>query len=410
MEKKKFELLAPAGDMERLEYALRYGADAVYAAYTAYGMRAGSRNFSYEQLSDAVAQCHAAGKRLYLTVNTFPTPQNEAALPDFFRQMAKIRPDAFIIADLGVLQAAKRYAPEVEIHVSTQANITSAGAACAYHALGAKRVVLARELSLADIANIRQNTPDDLELECFVHGSMCMAVSGRCHLSYYLTGREANAGECAQPCRWKYYVSQAENSPPRLSVEEFKEGSYLFNARDLCMLEHIGKLMEIGVDSFKIEGRAKSFYYVASSVYVYRRAMDEILSLGALRPETLSSLQATLSKVSHREYCTGFYFDKDGGGNNLQTGGYFQGGEVVAVVLSQSDGFATLLQKNKFSVGESLEILSPRKDGTPLKVLEMFDETGLSIQSAPHAHQIVKIPCDLPLKKYDILRRTAESV
>ncbi len=400
---KKPELLAPVGDMTRLQYALAYGADAVYLAYRNFGMRAAAGNFDLEQLSQAVTMCHQRGVKLYVTVNTYPTVEETAQLPAFFEEMAAIGPDAFIIADIGVMRLARQYAPGIAIHVSTQANITNATTALAYAELGATRVVLAREVSLEQIRVIRQAVGDKLEIECFVHGAMCMSVSGRCHLSAFLTGRDANRGACAQPCRWEYTITEGKREGQYFPVEQDGKGTYIFNSKDMCMVHHIDDLIAAGVDSFKIEGRMKTFYYVASTVKAYRQAIDECFAGSEPRP--LYHLEQA-GKASHRDFSTGFYYAPMGeDGFNPLDGGYIRPYDVVATVEHWEDGVALIRQKNKFAVGDTLEVLSPQRDDFALRVESLVTEEGESVPDAPHSQQLLRLPCSIPLSPMDILRK-----
>ncbi len=401
---KRPELLAPVGDMTRLEYALAYGADAVYLAYREFGMRAAAGNFDLDELRQAITLCHGQGVKVYVTVNTYPTEQETARLPEFFKTMAAIGPDAFIIADIGVMALAKQYAPNVAIHVSTQANITNAVTALQYAALGATRVVLAREVSLEQIRAIRAAVGDKLEIECFVHGAMCMSVSGRCHLSAFLTGRDANRGACAQPCRWEYTMTEAKREGQYFPVEQDGKGTYIFNSKDLCMVQHVDELIEAGVDSFKIEGRMKTFYYVATTVKAYRQAIDEYCARGMLENGERYLIQA--GKASHRDFSTGFYYAPMGeDGFNPLDGGYIRPYDVVATVESWKDGVALIRQKNKFAVGDMLEVLSPHRDDFALRVESLVTEEGESVPDAPHSQQLLYMPCSIPLSPMDILRK-----
>lgn len=402
------ELLSPAGDLERLQFAVRYGADAVYVGGDSFGMRAAAKNFTVPQLVQGVEFAHQYGKRVYFTLNTVPTNEEIARLPDYVRQVREAGVDAFIVADLGVLAVVKRFTPDVEVHFSTQVGVANFAAACAAYDLGASRVVLARELSLQDIAVIRNNTPSELELEVFVHGAMCMSVSGRCLLSQYLTGRDANRGECTQPCRWKWHLTE-ENRPGQFyEIGEDEGGAYILNANDLCAAPLTDLLIQAGVDSFKIEGRAKTFYYVASTTSAYRRALDAY----AQNPEQFICPEETLdelTRTSHRHYSTGFLLGKEGAVQNAATGGYVREWELVGVVEDWNDGIATCTQRGKFVCGEMLEALTP--EGACVSFTPSFiqDEAGESINSTPHAKMTFRIPCETPLPQYSILRkRTAE--
>ncbi len=401
---KKPELLAPVGDMTRLRYALAYGADAVYLAYREFGMRAAAGNFDTEELKEAIALCHGAGVKLYVTVNTYPTVEETTRLPEFFKSMAALGPDAFIIADVGVMALAKKYAPDIAIHVSTQANITNAVTALVYADLGAERIVLARETSLEDIRAIRQAVGNRLEIECFVHGAMCMSVSGRCHLSAFMTGRDANRGACAQPCRWEYAVMERTREGQYFPVEQDERGTYLFNSKDMCMIRHIDDLIAAGVDSFKIEGRMKTFYYVATTVKAYRQAIDEYCATGSMARAEYYLLQA--GKASHRDFSTGFYYaPMREDGFNTKDGGYIRPYDVVATVEGWQNGMALIRQKNKFAVGDELEVLSPDREDFTLRVTSLTTEEGEAVADAPHSQQLLFLPCETPLGPMDILRK-----
>ena len=399
----KPELLAPAGDMERLRMAVLYGADAVYLAGTSFGMRSFAGNFSPEELPEAVAFAHAHGVRVHVTVNTMPRGDELPALPAHLRLLNDSGVDALILADLGVFRMAQREAPNCELHISTQVSIANAACAAAWHELGAKRVVLARELSLEEIAEIRAKTPKDLEIECFVHGAMCVSFSGRCLLSQYLVNRDANRGECAQPCRWGYHLMEEKRTNEFYPVFEDEKGTYILNAKDMCMLNHIDKLAEAGVNSFKIEGRAKSSYYVSVITNAYRKAMD-IYKSDPEHFELPQWLKDEVFKVSHRAYCTGFFFGHPKESQYYENGGYIREYDVVAVVDGCSGGRIYCTQKNKFNKGDEIEVLSPV--GSPVKftVEEMFDEYDNSIDTANHAAMKMSIRSDLTFPEHSIIR------
>ncbi len=397
----KMELLAPAGNMEKLRYAVWYGADAVYAAYQSFGLRAASENFDEAGLAEAIAFCHAHGVKLYVTVNIYPGQRDLGALPGFFTMLEELGPDGMIIADLGVMALARRYAPTVPIHVSTQANVTNAEAALVYRDLGAKRIVLAREMPLADIIELRQKLPQDVELEAFAHGAMCIAYSGRCLLSAAMTARSGNLGACAQPCRWNYAITEEKRPGEYFPIEEDERGTYLFNSKDLCLIEHLEALQKAGIASLKIEGRMKSFYYAACVTRAYRRALDDLEAGKPFDPALLEELRA----VSHRDYCTGFLLgDPGSGGQNPHDGGYIRHTDVVAVADEEP---GLVIQKNKFIIGETLWVLSPQKEPYPITVDAMEDENGQPIESAPHAEMRVRIGHQLP--PHAILRREKRS-
>ena len=400
------ELLAPAGDLERLEYAIRYGADAVYAGMTEFGMRAAPDNFTPEKLAKGAALCHAHGKRLYLTMNTLPTNEELDRLPDAIREAYAAGVDAFIVADLGVLSMVKQYAPDAEIHLSTQVGITNWAAAKAAYDMGAKRVVLAREMSLTDIARIRDKVPDDLELEAFVHGAMCMSVSGRCLLSQYLTGRDANRGQCAQPCRWKYHLVEENRPGMYMEIGETEQGSYILNANDMCTAPFINMICEAGIDSLKIEGRAKTFYYVASVTSAYRRALDAFLATPAGQEYRCpDEVLEELNRTSHRRYSPGFYFGREHATQDTKTGGYVRQWEFIGVVEKWEDGVAFCTQRGKFSRGETIEVLVPNGENVTLTPAWIKNGEDELIESTPHAMMKYSIPCDTPLPPHSLLRR-----
>lgn len=388
---KKPELLSPAGDFERLQYALAYGADAVYLAGKDFGMRTASDNFSQAELCRAVTLAHGMGKRIFVTVNTMPRNGEMERLPPYLEQLEDAGVDAAIIADLGVLRLCQRYAPHVAPHISTQANVTNYQAARAWHELGARRIVLARELSLEEVAAIRAKTPAALELEVFVHGAMCMSYSGRCYLSAYLTGRDANRGNCAQPCRWKYSLVEQTRPGMAMPVYEDGQGAYILNSKDLCMIDHIPDLVQAGVDSLKIEGRMKTAYYTAVTTNAYRRAID-LYAKDPAGYELPAWIAAEVEKVSHREYYTGFFFGGKGE-QRVQDGGYLRTWDVCAM----SDGAdapagAIFTQKNKFAPGDRLELVTPQAPPQPLVLERLLDQEGNALDSAPHPHQKVIVP------------------
>jgi putative protease len=396
------ELLAPAGGRERLEAAVRFGADAVYLAGKEFGMRAASPNFGPEELASAVEYAHDAGVRVYLTCNNVMRNDDFGRLPDFLRMARDAGVDALIVTDLGVLDLVRKVAPKMEIHISTQAGVTSWASANAFYRLGAKRVVLARELTLEEIAEIRAKTPADLELEAFVHGAMCVSFSGRCLLSEYFTGRDANRGDCAQPCRWKYALMEQTRPGRYLPVAEDGDGSYFLNSRDLCMIGHIPELVRAGVSSLKIEGRAKSAYYAAVTTNAYRCALDEY----AEHPETPLPgwIAEELNKISHREYSTGFYF---GGtpGQVYENGGYVRGWEVIAVCEGMRDGFAMLSQRNRFFPGDTADVLEAGAAPYELPLEELFDADRNPLECANHAEMTVLVRADRPVARGAIFRK-----
>lgn len=387
------ELLAPAGDLERLRYAVNYGADAVYCGLPEFGMRSAPANFTPEQLAEGVIYAHARGRKVYLTMNTLPTNEEADRLPEAIRAAAAAGVDAFIVADLGVLDACKTYAPQIDVHLSTQVGITNYAAATAAYKMGAKRVVLARELSLQDIAIIRDKTPPELELEAFVHGAMCVSVSGRCLLSTYLTGRDSNRGQCAQPCRWKYYLHEENRPGSMYEIGEGKDGTYILNANDLCTAPFLDLICKAGVDSLKIEGRAKTFYYVASVTAAYRQALDQYLADPMndnfeLAPQTLDEL----TRTSHRHYSPGFFFGPEEARQSTDSAAYLREWEFVGTVESWENGVAHCQQRGKWSLGDTLEVLCPDGRSIPLAPEWIENEAGERVQSTPHAMELYTIP------------------
>ena len=375
----KLELLSPAGDMERLEMALCYGADAVYLAGTEFGMRASAGNFDSDQLQKAVALAHSMGRRVYVTCNTLPREDELKRLPEYLEMLDASGVDAVIVADMGVIAMAKKYAPRVKLHVSTQFGVINSAAANALYDLGVDTVVLARETPLEDIRKIRANTPKELRLEAFVHGAMCVSFSGRCLLSNYLTGRDANRGQCAQPCRWKYHLVEEKRPGEYFEITE-DGGTYILNSRDMNMIEHLPELIDAGVTSFKIEGRMKSAYYAAVVTNAYRHAIDDALAGRPIDPLWIEETE----KVSHRPYTTGFYYGYPG--QHYAEASYTTGADVAAVVESCNDnGEAVLCQRNKFSLGDELELLTP--DGAPVKFTteHMYNADGEEINDTRHA-------------------------
>lgn len=399
----KPELLAPAGDLQRLKTAVQYGADAVYLGGKEFGMRAGAGNFSNEDLKAGIEYAHKHNVKVYVTCNTVPTNLDIEKIPAFFTFLQEVKADAAIVADMGVMAMAKEYAPDVDIHMSTQAGVVNYAAANELYKLGAKRVVLARELSLVQIRTIADNTPDDLEIEAFVHGAMCMSFSGRCLLSHYMTNRDANRGECAQPCRWSYHLMEEQRLGEYFPVFEDERGSFILNAKDMCMIEHVDKLVQAGITSFKIEGRAKANYYVAAVTNAYRMAMDLYLK----DPENFQCpqwLSDEVRKVSHRHYNTGFYFGPPSDSQCYDSGGYIRTYTVVAEVEGYSNGYMDIVEKNKFLLGEEAELLEPGKPPEVFQIEEIVDENGNSLNEAIHAMQKLKVKFHREVPKGAIVR------
>lgn len=402
---KKPELLAPAGTLEKMKMAILYGADAVYLGGKVFGLRALGGNFTENELQEAVAFAHARGKRVYVTVNVYPHDSDLSELPAYVRFLAEIGVDALLVADLGVFTIARETVPHLPLHVSTQANTVNAAAVRAWNALGAKRVVLARELSLAEIAAIRKNV--SVELEMFVHGAMCISMSGRCLLSAYLTGRDANRGACAQPCRWRYALTEEKRPGQYFPIEEDAQGTYIMNSKDLCLLPHLADVIEAGVDSLKIEGRMKSVHYVASVTKAYRQAIDAYWR----DPASFTVEPAwtdELDKVSHRPYTTGFALHPTSADDQIySSSSYEQTSEFIGLVrdYDAATGWATIEQRNCMRVGEEIELFQPTMQGFRQTLTAMVDETGTVIERAPHPQQIVRIHMEQPVEPYAIVRR-----
>ena len=398
---RNLELLSPAGDMERLVSAVTYGADAVYLAGKNFGMRAAPQNFGEQELSEAVEYCHENGVKVYVTCNTLPRNEELTELPGFLSFCGEIGVDAFIISDLGVLAMAKEYAPQVERHVSTQTGIVNYAAAKACYDLGASRVVLARELPLQEIRGIRENTPPELELEAFVHGAMCVSFSGRCLLSNYMTDRDANRGQCAQPCRWEYYLTEKERPDRQFTILQEEKGTYIFNSNDLRMIEHIPEMAEAGITSLKIEGRAKSAYYVASVTAAYRQAID-FFRENPGKPLPREILEET-EKISHRTYSHGFYFGNEPG-QTPDRSQYTRKYELAAVCEGRQGNTVKLRERNRFFRGETVDILEPGKPAYTAELTELYNEDWEPIDSAPHAEMTVYWKTDVPVESGAFLR------
>ena len=402
MERKKIELLAPAGDMERLHMALAYGADAVYLAGTSFGMRSFAGNFTPEELRAAVQLAHAKGVRVHVTCNTMPRNDEVARLPEWLEFLQDAGVDAVIAADVGVLSLAKRHAPKVQVHISTQASIVNYQSATAWHELGASRVILARELSLDEIRQIRAKTPETLEIEAFVHGAMCVSYSGRCLLSNYMTdaSRDSNRGACAQPCRYQYALMEDKRPGEYFPVFEDEKGTYIMNSRDMCMIDHVKELMDAGLDSLKIEGRAKSAYYAAIVTSAYRHAIDAAVAGQPLDPAWRDEVE----KVSHRHYSTGFYFGQPG--QFYEDARYIRDWQVCAVVEACTpDGLATLSLRNKFRTGDTLEVIGPDTPAVSFCVPEMTDMEGNPLTEPRKPQMQFQMQLPKPVPPLSLLRR-----
>lgn len=402
----KPELLAPAGDSERLAAAVEFGADAVYLGSDCFGMRTAAASFGGDELKKACDYAHSKGVKVYLTCNTVPRNSELCRLEAFFKFAEQSGVDAFIITDIGVMNLARKYAPDVEIHISTQAGITNYAAARAFYEMGAKRIVTAREISLEEIAEIRAKTPKELEIECFVHGAMCVSFSGRCLLSNYMTGRDSNRGDCAQPCRWRYSLLEEKRPGEYFPVEQDESGTYIMNSRDMCLIEHIPELAKAGIDSFKIEGRAKSAYYTAVSVNAYRCALDGYEASGFssdYKPEQW--IVDEVKKVSNRRYCTGFYFsDPMDDAQIFYEGGYVREWDVAAIADRWENGVLCASQRNRFFEGDELEVMIKGKKPFKVTVRNLKNADGEKIDNAPHPMMSLSFDCPEPVPSGAYLR------
>ena len=405
---KKPELLAPAGNIEKLKMALIYGADAVFLGGKDFGLRAFSDNFDEADMKEGVAFAHGMGKKVYVTVNIFPHNEDLVTLPDYLRFLRDIKVDAAIISDLGVYRMAREITPALPLHISTQANNTNWSSVLFWQELGAERVVLSREISLEDIRTIREKV--NIQLEAFIHGAMCISYSGRCLMSNYFTDRDANRGECAQPCRWKYHLMEEKRPGQYFPVIEDERGTYIFNSKDLCLLPYLPDLITSGLDSFKIEGRMKSVHYAATVVKVYREAIDSFCQNPAdfaVKQEWIEELL----KISHRDYTTGFYFGKTTQDDQIYTSSsYMQTHDFIGLVRSYdgNTGMATVEQRNNMKIGQKIEIFQPNGPTFEQKITQMYDEEGTPIAVAPHPQQVVKMKMDNPVSVYSMLRRRSD--
>ena len=403
MDINKLEVLSPAGDYERFKAAIDYGADAVYLGGQAFSMRAAPQNFTHETLKSAVEEAHAKNVKVYLTCNTLPRNNEIPQFQQFIEEAVDSKVDAVIVADLGLMALIKKYAPDMEIHMSTQTGIVNYATANELYNMGAKRVVLARELSLDEIAEIRAKTPDDLDIEVFVHGAMCMSFSGRCLLSSYLTNRDANRGECAQPCRWGYHLMEEKRTDEFYPIYEDEKGTYILNAKDLCMIDHIDELAKAGVMSYKIEGRAKSSYYVSIVTNAYHMAMD-IYKKDPDNFKLPDWVRDEVFKVSHRKYCTGFFYGHPKDSQYYENSGYIREYDVVAIVDECKDGKIYATQRNRFCKGDTVEIISPGEKFDTMVIDELYNEEGELIENANHAMMKHVIPCEKSYPTNAIIR------
>ncbi len=404
--REKPELLIPASSLEVLKIAVVFGADAVYIGGEAFGLRAKAKNFGKQEMAEGIRFAHEAGVKVYVTANIFAHNQDLSGAKEYFEELKELKPDAFIISDPGMFMTAKEVCPEIEIHISTQANNTNYKTYQFWEQMGATRVVSARELSLAEIREIRDQISPKMEIESFIHGAMCMAYSGRCLLSNYFTGRDANQGECTHPCRWKYSIVEETRPGEYMPVYENERGTYIFNSKDLCMIEYIPEVLAAGIDSLKIEGRMKTALYVATVARTYRKAIDDYLESEEKYRANMEWYQSEISKCTYRQFTTGFYFGKPDQNtqiydNNTYVSEYVYLGMVNEVT---EDGMIVTEQRNKFSLGDLIEIMKP--DGTNLstKVLEIKDDEGTALDSAPHPKQKLFVRLDQSAAQFDILR------
>ena len=405
------ELLIPASSLEVLKIAVIYGADAVYIGGEAFGLRAKAKNFSMEEMREGIRFAHDHEVKVYVTANILAHNDDLEGVREYFKELDSFekeeKPDALIIADPGVFMIAKEVCPDIERHISTQANNTNYETYRFWYGLGAKRVVSARELSLNEIKELRANIPDDLEIETFIHGAMCISYSGRCLLSNYFTGRDANQGACTHPCRWKYSIVEETRPNEYMPVYENERGTYIFNSKDLCMIEHIPELMEAGIDSFKIEGRMKTALYVATVARTYRKAIDDYKVSPELYKKNLPSYLDQISNCTYRQFTTGFFFGKPSDEAQIYDNNtYLKEYTYLGIVGEQNEeGLYRIEQRNKFSVGEEIEIMKPDGENLTVTVKRIVDEDGADMESAPHPKQVLYIDLGHPLEKYDILRR-----
>ena len=403
---RKPELLIPAGSLDVLKTAVIYGADAVYLGGEAFGLRAKAKNFTNEEIKEGIAFAHERGVKVYITANILAHNRDLAGVEEYFEELKDIQPDALIISDPGVFAIARRVLPQMELHISTQANNTNYGTYLFWYGLGAKRVVSARELSLEEIKEIRAHIPEDMEIESFIHGAMCISYSGRCLLSNYFTGRDANQGACTHPCRWKYAVVEETRPGEYMPVYENDRGTFIFNSKDLCMIGHVPEMIEAGIDSFKIEGRMKTALYVATVARTYRRAIDDYLKSPEEYRKNLEWYREEIGKCTYREFTTGFYFGKPDADTQIYDAStyvknYTYLGTVEAV---DGRGFAKIEQKNKFIAGQVLEVMKPDGRNVPARVEAIYDEEGVSVDSAPHPKQILYVDLGGAADVHDILR------
>ncbi len=407
---KRPELLIPASSLEVLKIAVVFGADAVYIGGEVFSLRAKAKNFSIEEMKEGIAFAHEYGTKVYVTANILAHNADLEEVRTYFEELKEVLPDALIISDAGVFSIAKEVCPQIEIHISTQANNTNYATYLFWHKLGAKRIVCARELSLEEITEIRRQIPKELEIEAFIHGAMCIAYSGRCLLSNYLVGRDANQGACTHPCRWKYSVVEEKRPGEYMPVYENERGTYIFNSKDLCMIEYIPELFQAGIDSLKIEGRMKTALYVATVARTYRKALDDYMESPEKYKENMPWYLEQISGCTYRNFTTGFFFGKPSFETQIYDNNTYVTDYIYLGIAEQSEkeGFCQIHQRNKFSVGEQIEVMKPNGENIKAVVRQILDEEGNAMESAPHPKQKLFIDLGIPVARYDILRRKAK--
>ena len=403
---RKIELLVPASSLEVLKIAVIFGADAVYIGGEAFGLRAKAKNFSMEEIREGIAFAHAHDVKVYITANILAHNGDLSGVRAYFEELKEIKPDALIISDPGVFMIAREVCPEIDIHISTQANNTNYGTYQFWHQLGARRVVTARELSMAELKEIREKAPADLEMETFIHGAMCISYSGRCLLSNYFTGRDANRGACTHPCRWKYAIVEETRPGEYMPVYENERGTYIFNSKDLCMIEHIPELIDSGIDSFKIEGRMKTALYVATVARTYRKAIDDYQKDPKLYEENMPWYLEQISNCTYRQFTTGFFFGKPDETTQIyDSNTYVKEYTYLGIIGEEKEGTYRIEQRNKFSVGETIEVMKPNGENVEVTVKRILTEDGEEQESAPHPKQVLYVDLGIKVDAYDILRR-----
>lgn len=409
MERKRPELLIPASSLEVLKTAVIFGADAVYIGGEAFGLRAKAKNFSKDDMREGIAFAHEHGAKVHVTVNILAHNDDLPGVEEYLKELKELKPDALIIADPAIFEMAKEICPDIERHISTQANNTNYGTYLFWWKQGAKRVVSARELSLKEIREIRDRIPEEIEIESFIHGAMCISYSGRCLLSNYFTGRDANQGACTHPCRWKYAVVEEKRPGEYLPVYENERGTYIFNSKDLCMIGHIPEMIDAGIDSFKIEGRMKTALYVATVARTYRKAIDDYLENPDKYEANMPWYLDQISNCTYRQFTTGFYFGKpDEEAQIYDNNTYIREYTYLGIIGGERDGLYRIEQRNKFSVGETIEIMKPNGENIQVTVQKILDEEGQEMESAPHSKQVLYVDLEGKAEKFDILRRAEE--